>query len=79
MLAEGGGKKLAAVVALHASDCGVVLRSDKREKSQECVTCVGFCVERKNARVVRVVIEYHKIIFVTRTTNNGRSPQITMY
>jgi hypothetical protein len=30
MLADGGAKKLTAVVALHASDCGVVLRSDKR-------------------------------------------------
>jgi hypothetical protein len=38
VFAESGGEKLTAVVALHASDGGVILRGNEREESQESVT-----------------------------------------
>jgi hypothetical protein len=37
-MSKGRGEKLAAVVTLHASDCGVKLCGDKGEKSLESVT-----------------------------------------
>jgi hypothetical protein len=39
---------------------------------------IRFMAQRKNPTVMGKIINYHKVIFVTRNTQNWRGPDITM-
>ena len=51
---------------------------DVGEKGGEGGRNVGFTAERKGPYKMRVIIQNHKIINITRITQNRRGPNITM-
>ena len=54
------------------------LSGDVREKGGESSGNVRFAAKGKSPHKMRVIIQNHKIIGITRITRNRRSPNITM-
>jgi hypothetical protein len=54
------------------------LGAHKLNKILKDSTCIGFISQRKSPGVMRKIIKYNEIVFVTRKTNYWRSPQVAM-
>ena len=76
--AYGDVVKLFAIICLKYMDGAAELGGDISEKGGESGGNIGFAAERKSPHKMRVIIQYHKIISVTRITRNRRGPNITM-
>jgi hypothetical protein len=70
--------KLSAVVALYALNRDPELCSDVGKKVRQSGKGVRLESKWECPQVMRKIIKYNQIIFVTSNTRNGRCPQITM-
>jgi hypothetical protein len=71
--------ELTAVVALDSLHGGAKLRAHIGKKVRNRGESVRFKAKQKCPSIVRIIINNNEIIFVTRHTDNGRCPKITMY
>lgn len=71
--------ELATIVALNALDGGAKLCADIGKEIGERRVSVRLELLGKRPQVMGIIIQNSQIILVTRDTDNGRSPEITMY
>ena len=63
-LTKTSSEKFTAVVTLQTLHKRMKLSKNKRKETLQGGTCVGFGMERKGPRVVSIIIQNNKIIFV---------------
>jgi hypothetical protein len=71
--------ELAVVVTLDCLNGGAELSGHISKEISKGGVRVRLKVQRKCPQIVRAIIENDQIIFITRNTNDGRGPYVTMY
>ena len=70
-LTKAGGKKFTAIVTLQTLHKHMKLSKNKRKETLQSGTCVEFSTKRKGPRVMSIIIQNNKIIFVARKLRIG--------
>jgi hypothetical protein len=76
-----GGRviELTTVVTLNGLNGEAELSGHPSEEVTESGKSLRLGTQWKRPHIMRKIIKHDKIVFVTRHTSNGRSPQITVY
>jgi hypothetical protein len=75
----GGVIELPAIVTLDGLDGKAELSRHPCEEVEKGGESVRLGTQGKSPRVVRKIINHHKIVSITRNAHNRRCPQIAMY
>jgi hypothetical protein len=75
----GGVIELSTVVTLNGLNGEAELSGHPGEEVAEGGESLRLGTQRKSPHIMRKIIKHDKIVFVTRHTGNGRSPQIAVY
>jgi hypothetical protein len=73
-VAGGGVIKLATIVTLDGLDGEAELCRHPRKEVEERGKRIRLRTERKSPRIMRKIINNHKIVLITRNTENRRCP-----
>jgi hypothetical protein len=72
--ARGGVIELATIVTLDGLDGEVELSRHPGEKMKKCRKSIRLRTQGKRPRIVREIINHHKIVFVARDADDRRCP-----
>jgi hypothetical protein len=70
--------KLTPIVGLETQDGTTELSANKRMKRRKRWKHIRLATQRKSPRIMRVIIQYNKIVLKSRNTLNRGRPNITM-
>jgi hypothetical protein len=71
---RGGVIKLATIVKLDGLDGEAELCGHPSEEMKKREKSIRLRTQGKGPRVMREIIDYHKIVLITRNTDNRRDP-----
>ena len=70
----GGVIKLTAIVTLDDLDGEAELSRHLDEKVEKCGECIRLRTQGKRPRIIREIINHHKIVFIARNVDDRRCP-----
>jgi hypothetical protein len=71
---EGGVIKLTTIVALDGLDCEAELRGHPSEEVKNRGKSIRLRTQGKSPRIMRKIIDHHKIVLIARNTDDRRCP-----
>ena len=75
---DGRVEKLGSVIGLEGDNRERKLGVGIGDEVEDSNGGVGFAAKRKGPHKMRVIIDNDEVVFETRITKNGRSPQIAV-